>query len=342
VRAVQFPDFPAARAADAMQTCQAIVSGVTCEPWQPGAAAGPGGHLVACIAAADGVLFCGAGNLCSAFADRLYERIATARLAAAMAKPYAFIGQTVGPLSDADAAQLRPALAGAVFAGTRDPASAELLGRLGVPAVRMQDDAMQAPAVAPTAAPDSSLRIGVTLHRSPLAQYELDMPSTADAIGRVARQTGATVRFIPHFRGPNGRWSDMECGAQLASALQVPVEFAPWGPVDKVRADTAACSLVISTRYHPLVFAACAGIPAVGIYQDSYHRAKFSGVRGGRETSQRIFLASRDSSDLVAAAGVELLTGSPVSEAESERHRLMIEQDAVVRRSCLVSLGCQR
>jgi polysaccharide pyruvyl transferase WcaK-like protein len=289
------------------------------------------------IAGVDSVLFCGAGNLSSAFPNRLYERIAAARLTAALAKPYAFVGQTIGPLTGEDAAQLRDVLAGAVFLGTRDRASAELLGALGVRAVPMQDDAMHAPPAA-VSATDATRRIGVTLHQSSQALHKLDIASIADAIGRLAADTDATIRFIPHFRGPADRWSDLEHGAELASRLQAPVEFMPWQPADRVRSDTAACSLVISTRYHPLVFAACAGVPAIGLYQDTYHRAKFSGVLNGREAWQRMFPADMEGTGRATEAGLELAGGSPAAEV-IEQHRLMIEQDADIRRNCLATLG---
>lgn len=313
-------------------------------------------RLRAVLTTADGVLFCGAGNLTSAFPNRLHERIVAARLAAAMAKPYAFLSQTIGPLTDTDAAQVRVALANAAFVGTRDSASAELTSRLGVPTIPMQDDAMQDDVTqddvtqdeatrrlpAGAFAPGRIRRIGVTLHWSPIARHRLDLPSIATSIETVARECDASVRFIPHFRGPGDQWSDLECGAELASALSLPMEFVPWEPVSQVRADTAACSLVISTRYHPLVFAARAGVPAIGLYQDSYHRAKFSGVRAGRETWQRMFPADVENSDLVAATGIGLIKASPVSPADLERQRQLIEQDAAARRHCLALLGCLR
>jgi polysaccharide pyruvyl transferase WcaK-like protein len=343
VRATDFLDFGDETAADAArEMCHSIGMGEAFGSSDGDALAKAAGRLRETLATVDSVLFCGAGNLSSAFPNRLYERIAAGRLAAAMAKPYAFSGQTVGPLTDEDAAQLRDVLVGAVFVGTRDQASAELLGALGVRAVPMQDDAMHAPLAAEGAGAsvvaDGTRRIGVTLHHSSQAQHKLHIASIADAIGRVAMGTDAIVRFIPHFRGPADRWSDLELGAELESRLPVPVEFMPWEPADRVRANTAACSLVISTRYHPLVFAACAGIPAIGLYQDTYHRAKFSGVLNGREACHQMFPANAEGSSKAAAAGLALAGSSPTGEV-IERHRLMIVQDAEIRRNCLTTLG---
>lgn len=351
VRATDFLDFGDDTGAGAARDmCEAIGTGKAAGSADGDALATAAGHLRETLAAVDSVLFCGAGNLSSAFPNRLYERIAAARLATAMGKPYAFSGQTVGPLTNGDAAQLRKVLVGAAFVGARDPASAELLGELGVRAVPMQDDALHVPAAAAGAADsapaggaglgaaDGTRRIGVTLHQSSLARHKLDIARIAEAIGRVAVDMNATVRFIPHFRGPADRWSDLEQGAELASRLAVPVEFVPWEPADRVRTDTTACSLVISTRYHPLVFAACAGIPAIGLYQDAYHRAKFSGVLTRREACQQMFPASADGSRQAAEAGLALAGGSQAGEF-IEPHRRMIEQDAEIRRNCLATLG---
>ena len=73
---------------------------------------------------------------------------------------------------------------------------------------------------------DGTRRIGVTLHHSSQAQHKLHIASIADAIGRVAMGTDAIVRFIPHFRGPADRWSDLATPAiAIASVLLIGEAF---------------------------------------------------------------------------------------------------------------------
>ncbi|MFC4036704.1 polysaccharide pyruvyl transferase family protein [Streptomyces polygonati] len=232
--------------------------------------------FVTALRAADAVLFCGAGNLCSAFPNRLYERITVAALARVLGRPYAFSAQTIGPLwGEADRDEVARALAGAVMVGTRDDASAALAAELGVAATPMADDALRL-----TAPPGAGARalIGVTLHRSPLAERPYDTGTVARALDRLAEAIGGEILFIPHFRGPGGRWSDAAAGDELAGRLSVPLRHAPWEDPVAVMRTTAACRVVLSTRYHPLVFALGSCVPALGLYQDEYHLIKMGGL----------------------------------------------------------------
>ena len=233
--------------------------------------------FVAALRAADAVLFCGAGNLCSAFPNRLYERLAVAGLARALGRPYAFSAQTLGPLWDAtDREEVAHALSGAELVGTRDRRSAELAADLGVTATPMADDALCLTAPAPAA--DRAGPIGVTLHRSPLEHRRYDPAVLAHLLDQLAETTGTRLCFIPHFRGPQNRWSDERAADELRTHLRTPLVVTPWcEPMEVIRM-TAACKLVLSTRYHPLVFALGSGVPALGLYQDDYHLAKLEGA----------------------------------------------------------------
>jgi polysaccharide pyruvyl transferase WcaK-like protein len=50
-----------------------------------------------------------------------------------------------------------------------------------------------------------------------------------------------------------------------------------WQPKE-VRLLVAKAAMVVSTRYHPLVFATAAGIASLGIYADTYTRTKLRGA----------------------------------------------------------------
>jgi hypothetical protein len=46
----------------------------------------------------------------------------------------------------------------------------------------------------------------------------------------------------------------------------------------KARQITGSASLIVSSRYHPIVFGLAAGVPSIGIYGDEYCRIKLQGV----------------------------------------------------------------
>jgi polysaccharide pyruvyl transferase WcaK-like protein len=340
-RAVRFLDFgDDTSPLQARTLCQDVLSRVSRAP-------GPGSpaardrtatdDLIAVMRSVDGLLFCGAGNLSSAFPNRMYERLATAGVARALGKPYAFSAQTIGPLRPDDTAHVRAALTGASYVGARDPDSLAELGRLGIDAVPMADDALHHPLPRPQ--PVAGRRIGVTLHRSPLADQHYDMAALAAALNTTARDADASVHFIPHFRGPGGRWSDLECAAELASHLRVPLSIGPWAPPAAVLAETAGCCLVISTRYHPLVFAARAGVPAIALHQDPYHRAKQAGILDACGTPEWTFPAQGDGPARAAALGLALVGDASAGPSLLDRSRRVAERDSTIRRERLARLG---
>jgi polysaccharide pyruvyl transferase WcaK-like protein len=297
--------------------------------------------FAAALAGADAVLFCGAGNLCSAFPNRLYERVAVAGLARVLGKPYAFSAQTIGPLwDDTDRKAVVRALAGAAFVGARDGPSAVLAARLGVAATRMADDALALTDPAPGAPTAGSAPIGVTLHRSPMAERCYDVRVVARLLDRLAESAGAGIVFIPHFRGPRGRWDDTAAADELASRLGVPMTVVPWSsPADTVRG-TAACRFVLSTRYHPLVFALGSGVPAAGLYQDDYHSAKMGGAMELSERRSRLYPADLGERDVDAlAAGLTAMTcDGSADERERQRNSRARAADQAARSLLLTRL----
>lgn len=233
----------------------------------------------------DAVLFCGAGNLSSAFPNRLFERITVAHVANVLGKPYAFNAQTVGPLDSPDRALLAPWVSNAAYFGTRDPVSADLVESWGVMPVMMDDDTVfmdAAPTVSQGAAAIPGLSL--TLHRSPMAEAPLDFARILRAALDVADRAGLELVFTPHFRGASGRWSDLEMVDEVERVVGRPVTRTPWQEPHRSLATVSRFAAVITTRYHPLVFAGLAGVPCVAISQDGYHDAKLSaaGARARR------------------------------------------------------------
>ena len=299
-----------------------------------------GAEFVAALGAADAVLFCGAGNLCSAFPNRLYERVTIAGLAAAFDKRYAFSAQTIGPLcGDADRAAVARALSGAMFVGARDRESVALAADLGVAATPMADDALRltAPAVPRPDAP-----IGVTLHRSPLAVHRWEAATFGRVLDDLADATGAPLRFIPHFRGPADRWSDNDAAGELRACLHTPMIVEPWGSPSDVLRTTAACRMVVSTRYHPLVFALGSGVPAFGLYQDAYHLTKMEGAMDAYSLRHWVFPADLpDGAATVLAAATDIADGAAAARhgrACADVRSRALTDDATARAQMLAKL----
>ena len=117
------------------------------------------------IAAADGVLVCGGGNLSASWPHLLYERLALLALAAQAGIPTVLVGQTIGPaLTGRPAARLTDALGAAAFVGVRDVPSAQLVRQLSPDArvAHQEDDAAQLPSAAlPPGLPDRYVAFAV-------------------------------------------------------------------------------------------------------------------------------------------------------------------------------------
>src|SRR4029079_11684696 len=90
------------------------------------------------------------------------------------------------------------------------------------------------------------------------------------------------VAFLPHV-GPLGSpgTEDGRAGAALCRLLQaegIGCMVLPALPPEQTVWTTQRAALVVSSRYHPLVFATAAAIPCLGLYRDAYTRIKLQGV----------------------------------------------------------------
>jgi len=248
-------------------------------------------ETIEAVASADATVVSGGGNLCSTWPEHLYERVALLRAAAAFGKPALMGGQTLGPeLSNEERDLLGPALAQARLVGVREYNSLGLALSLGVRAARVVyqlDDAVFLPG-----RPVPSERFGfdfaagdpwIAITVAPFFDYEVERSTLADLaeeFRRIAEATGARLVFIPHVTAPQEgqRISDVFFGRRLteligSGALMLDVCTAPetvWL--------TAHASMVISSRYHPVVFGLAAGVPSLGIVTDHYTHVKIGGA----------------------------------------------------------------
>lgn len=273
----------------------------------PALAAPPAGSLAearlppdiaAALDAADGVFLSGGGNLSSSWPELLGQRILLLREARRRGLPVVTGGQTIGPdLTSAERTALAEALAGVEQVGVRELPSAALALQMGVPPDRViyqPDDAFLLAGLAPSASatpvlPDAPF-LAVTLDPSFAAPSPHGgLGSLAVQLARFAAESGLRLVFLPHvgpLAGPDGRADPAEgveggVGAALADLLRARgtgCSLLPVMPPAETVWLTRQAALVVSSRYHPLVFATAAAVPCFGLYRDPYTRIKLQGA----------------------------------------------------------------
>ena len=234
------------------------------------------------VAGADGVVVSGGGNLSSTWPDLLYERAALLQLARKFGKPSVVLGQTIGPrLRDEERRLLADTLSSARFVGIRELPSAALALELGVPMERLwyqTDDALKCDWGQTPTILNSTTTIAVTI--DPLVRGRAAVfDSLIAQLRELSRATGAQLVLIPHVFGDDSLPSDLVEARMLAERIALPnTTIAAGLDAHQVRQLTGAASLIISSRYHPIVFGLGAGVPSIGIYGDEYCRIKLQGV----------------------------------------------------------------
>jgi polysaccharide pyruvyl transferase WcaK-like protein len=241
------------------------------------------------IQGADAVVISGGGNLSSSWPHLLHERVALLQLARRFGLPAVVVGQTIGPnLRDEERSLLSDSLSYARFVGVRELPSAALALGLGIPPARIWyqcDDAMFLDSGTPQSAEP---RIAVTIDPQVRAAGGEVYGALIRQLRELSRATGAPLVLIPHAFGDEspGTPSDLTEARLLAEAVALPGTVIAAGlSAREAKRLTGESSLVISTRYHPLVFGLAAGVPSLGIYADEYTRVKLQGalMHAGRE-----------------------------------------------------------
>lgn len=241
----------------------------------------------------DGLLISGGGNLRSIWPAFLYERLALARQAQRLGAPVVILGQTLGPeLTDRHRAMLAELLAMATWVGMREQRSYQLALALGVDASRLSLQLDDAHGLGQQPSRESYLPMPFAMDQPwmalsfhPLCDPNGSDPlldSLAQQLEQVAQLTGCAPVFIPHARADGAHcapWSDADMGRAVAARMRhTPVVLLPVMLPEQVAWLTAQAHLVVSSRYHPLVFGLAAAKPCLGIWSDHYTRTKMQGA----------------------------------------------------------------
>ncbi len=231
----------------------------------------------------DAVLIAGGGNMNSSYGWLLYERAALALVAGALHKPLVISGQTLGPtLIEADRAVLSSMLNSASLVGLREATSYALAREL-VPdqekVVHTLDDAsFLAPSASATAPDAPYIAVSFSTNTGDV-QAELFYETLANALDELVDHTGWHVLFIPHMGVDLEADQDLAAHENIASRLRTRNVFTcGMRPAREVAGLTSGAQMVLTSRYHPAVFAAAAGVPVVALAVDDYSDSRITGA----------------------------------------------------------------
>ena len=243
-------------------------------------------EVIDAVSGADAVAVTGGGNLNSTWPEHIYERAALGLLAGIFAKPFIVSGQTIGPhLLGRDSELVAQLLHAARSVGVREEASFEFLGRLGGPRDRSSltiDDATFLTGALPAWTPARHPYIVATFASSAGALgQEIYHDQIVDLLERTIAITDCDVVLISH-QGESVTDSPLGDAAfhrEIADAVEGGrVHQAPMMTAAEIAGVTRAASLVLSTRYHPVVFGLSGSVPSVGIGVDAYTSTKIKGA----------------------------------------------------------------
>ncbi len=228
---------------------------------------------------ASGLLNAGGGNLASRWHVHVFERSTLAAMAVALGVPVVVSGQTFGPdLVEADAALVAGMVRSAALASVREPDSLAL-ARTWRDDVRMLvDDA--------SFLTDERSGDGVLVSLSGWFDHrpaEVVEAAIARVIDHAAVVVGGPVRFLAHFGpldDPAPTRGDAALHERLRERMSAPSEVVPTGSSVEAAALARGAALLVTSRYHPAVFAAPAGVPTLAIEVDEYTRIKLTGALG--------------------------------------------------------------
>jgi polysaccharide pyruvyl transferase WcaK-like protein len=236
----------------------------------------------AVIRNADALVIAGGGNINARWPNLAYGRAAAIAIAHAHGIPVALTSQTIGPqLTTTQRHLMRDILGRAELIGVRDPSSAALLAELGIPADRLSHQPDDALTITPRPVARSPLGrrgsiILVTLGHSTDVELPFDRQlAVLERIVASAERDDAVVALCPHTL------LDVTRHEQLAAKLprRNRVRRLRLHGAAETRWMVGAAALVVTTRYHALVFALAAAVPAIGLHHGEYTRMRMAGPR---------------------------------------------------------------
>ncbi|MDQ0029214.1 polysaccharide pyruvyl transferase family protein [Arthrobacter bambusae] len=246
------------------------------------------------VKSADGVLIAGGGNMNSLYGWLLYERAALGLIAKELGKPLVVSGQTFGPtLLPQDQHILHELLDYAALVGAREPSSYALGFQMGLDSgklTRVLDDAsflaphgpadVKGPGAEEFEFPTGPY-IAATFGPESWRDGTRSLAKLGEVLDRAVELTGLPVYLVPHVGplGQDGQGGDHESHETvLAHSRSGRIRLCPVLPAPAAAALTVGAELVLTNRYHPVVFGLAAGVPVVALANDFYSDVRLHGA----------------------------------------------------------------
>ena len=294
----------------------------------------PAWAVLEAVGAADAVVVAGGGNMASNWPMHVFERAALGAIARRLGRPLVVSGQTLGPRLDAaDRELVGGLLRSAQLVGVRELPSARLATGLGVPSGRLaanRDDAsfLGLPADALPDAASPAILVSLSVHLGGLRRDEA-VPRLAASLDALADRTGLPLAFHPHFGSlrPATTAGDEVLHEAVRAELRAPSVALRAGDPRPAASLARGAAMLVTSRYHPAVFAAPAGVPIAALSADDYTAVKLRGATGWWDQDGVVDLAIAASPaggealarvwDARAAARIAAEAARPAAEAAS-------------------------
>ena len=244
------------------------------------------------IAAMDAVVISGGGNLNSRYGWLLYERAAAVRAAEHAGVPVYVTGQSLGPvLNPHDAQVLERMLRTARSVTVREHSSLSWCRERGIDARLSVDDATDYLAASParTLHYAEGVSAGQALDELPERYVcvtvnectEQQAQQLARLLDNMWREHGYAPVFLSHFGDPqNPESGDIQVHQRIAEQLSpsTPATLLPILHADQSVTVHRGAAFTLTSRYHPAVFSAAAGIPVLALVPDAFTQMRAGGA----------------------------------------------------------------
>ena len=244
------------------------------------------------IAAMDAVVVSGGGNLNSRYGWLLYERAAAVRAAEHAGVPVYVTGQSLGPvLNPEDAQILERMLRTARSVTVRERSSLAWCRERGIDARLSVDDATDYPVASParTLHYAEGVSAGQALDELPERYVcvtvnectEQQAQQIARLLDSMWREHGYALVFLSHFGDPqNPESGDIQVHQRIAEQLSpsTPATLLPILHTDQSVTVHRGAAFTLTSRYHPAVFSAAAGIPVLALVPDAFTQMRVGGA----------------------------------------------------------------
>ncbi len=244
------------------------------------------------IATMDAVVVSGGGNLNSRYGWLLYERAAAVRAAEHAGVPVYVTGQSLGPvLNPEDAQVLERMLRTARSVTVRERSSLAWCRERGIDARLSVDDATDYSVASParTLHYAEGISTGQALDELPEHYVCVTVNECTDQqaqqiahlLDGMWREHGYAPVFLSHYGDPQDPASgDIQAHQRIAEQLSAstPATLLPILHADQSVTVHRAAAFTLTSRYHPAVFSAAAGIPVLALIPDAFTQMRVGGA----------------------------------------------------------------